>query len=300
MKQKDSKKGIAFVLVCVMVLSMGMFTMSFAADSDNAGDAGSAGDNTTGSGITTTSTAVTTPAATTTTPGATTSGGAVTPGAVTPGAVTTPSGVVTPSGTTTPEGFVFDAEKGVSQFADAKDNAMANFIDVLIKKDIIRGYEDGTYKPENQVTTAELLSLLMKAAGQTSVTSGAVTDDWATQVMQKAYDLKIVTEEEMPKTEGDKNISRGNMSLLLVRVSEVLLEEEKITVENPADYIRDYAEIPANLQEYVAQAYMKGFVTGDNSSSFNAADNATRAEAAVIVSRVIDKALRAAPEVFSK
>lgn len=50
-------------------------------------------------------------------------------------------------------------------FEDVEDKAVAKAVDALSSLGVVNGYEDGTYKPENSVTRAEMVKLLVVALG---------------------------------------------------------------------------------------------------------------------------------------
>lgn len=61
-------------------------------------------------------------------------------------------------------GSVF-AAASVSNFADVAGTDYEDAVNVLVDLEVVSGYEDGTYKPENIVTRAEMAILVVKAMG---------------------------------------------------------------------------------------------------------------------------------------
>jgi hypothetical protein len=84
---------------------------------------------------------------------------------------------------------------GESQIAQANDvagNWAEPFIKVLVEKDIIKGYPDGTFQPDRPVTRAEFAALLNKAFDLQPIRTERKFKDiprnyWASEVIQKAY-----------------------------------------------------------------------------------------------------------------
>ena len=83
------------------------------------------------------------------------------------------------------------------EFPDVtSENKNAEAIDVLSSLGIIRGYDDGTYKPEKEVTRAEMTSLLLRMLALSVISSTPVetafTDvdpsNWAAQDIKTATD----------------------------------------------------------------------------------------------------------------
>jgi S-layer homology domain len=84
------------------------------------------------------------------------------------------------------------ASNQVAQASDVAGNWAEPFIKVLVEKDIIKGYPDGTFKPDQAITRAEFAALLNRAFDLQPVRAGRKFKDvsnkyWASAVIQKAY-----------------------------------------------------------------------------------------------------------------
>jgi hypothetical protein len=80
----------------------------------------------------------------------------------------------------------------IAQASDVAGNWAEPFIRVLVEKDIIKGYPDGTFRPDQPITRAEFAALLSKAFDLQPVRSARKFKDvpnrfWASEVIQKAY-----------------------------------------------------------------------------------------------------------------
>ncbi len=84
------------------------------------------------------------------------------------------------------------ATNKVAQASDVGGNWAEPFIKALVAKDIIKGYPDGTFKPDQPVTRAEFAALLNKAFDLKQIRAARKFKDvpkkyWAAEVIQKAY-----------------------------------------------------------------------------------------------------------------
>jgi hypothetical protein len=84
------------------------------------------------------------------------------------------------------------ASNKIAQASDVAGNWAEPFIKVLVEKDIIKGYPDGTFKPDQPITRAEFAALLNRAFDLQPVKEGRKFKDvpnkyWAAEVIQKAY-----------------------------------------------------------------------------------------------------------------
>jgi hypothetical protein len=80
----------------------------------------------------------------------------------------------------------------VAQASDVAGNWAEPFIKALVEKEIIKGYPDGTFKPDQPVTRAEFAALLNRAFDLKEVRAARKFKDvpkkfWAAEVIQKAY-----------------------------------------------------------------------------------------------------------------
>jgi S-layer homology domain len=84
------------------------------------------------------------------------------------------------------------ANNQVAQASDVAGNWAEPFIKALVEKEIIKGYPDGTFKPDQPVTRAEFAALLNRAFDLKEVRAPRKFKDvptkfWAAAVIQKAY-----------------------------------------------------------------------------------------------------------------
>lgn len=90
-----------------------------------------------------------------------------------------------------------------AEFSDITDEKVAAAVSKLVAYNIITGYEDGTFKPDNQITRAEFAAIVTRMKGvagnlpQDSVTGFSDLDNdssraWARPYVKAAVDLKII------------------------------------------------------------------------------------------------------------
>ncbi len=185
---------------------------------------------------------------------------------------------------TTPEEL--DAEKKpVDTFVDLEGYDWAKTaINGLRNRSIVRGDGNGNYRPGDNVTREEFLSMLLATlyikteAGTvpfTDVKNGA----WYTDVVATAYNRGITNGMGDGTFGIGQNIIRADMVVLASR----LLENSGLAIEKGevARIFADYTEIPEYAYNAVVAMQQAGLVNGDNESKFRPTDELTRAEAAV-------------------
>ena len=162
------------------------------------------------------------------------------------------------------------------------------YIEVLASRHIIKGIDDDTFLPNNNITRAEFATLLVRAldlkATNTSVVFGDLAKgSWYEESVMVAASHGIV---KGFNNEFDPNgqITREAMATMIVRALKLVdLENEYLPGEVQfKDEISDWAS------EYVSIAYKQGIVKGLSDEQFGSGQSATRAQAAVMIYRLLE------------
>ncbi|MDO4553492.1 MAG: family 10 glycosylhydrolase, partial [Bacillota bacterium] len=156
----------------------------------------------------------------------------------------------------------------------------------LVELGAVAGYPDGSFRPENNITRAEFLKIAMEAAGETAEEEGAY---WYSGYYAKALEDGVLLEEDFTEAQLALPIDRGEMAMILVRTDRLYLENPAAEAEEAAASITDFQSIEPYYQEYVAEAYAKGFLTGYPDGSFGSGRNGSRAEASTMVLRLLSQ-----------
>lgn len=108
-------------------------------------------------------------------------------------------------------------------FKDVKDGYWSTqYINSLYAAKLVNGYEDGTFKPEGNVTRAEFAKLVVDAYGLTLTNSATPFTDvkagnWATPYIQTAYANGLIKGVTASKFDPSAPIKRGDLAILLHR-----------------------------------------------------------------------------------
>ena len=152
----------------------------------------------------------------------------------------------------------------------------------VAEKGIVSGYDDGTFRPGNNITRAEFAKLLITAFGETAEAQGGIFQDvpskhWACGYIEKAAQLGIVHGTEDSRFFPDHPITREDIAAMCYRTLQqsqdnVILKKELPMFTDAAD-IFDYAE------EAVGYLQSVSIISGDETGAFRPKDYACRAEA---------------------
>lgn len=166
-----------------------------------------------------------------------------------------------------------------------------SYIDSLKSSGIISGYPDGTFKPSANVKINEFIAMTVKALGYYYESPA---DDWAKPYIDKAYNLRIIEAGQFEFY--TKEINRQQMASIVVNA--VALTDFRPSTEDD-EYIRneikDFNAICDYYKQNALDSYKLGMTSGYPDGTFRPLNFSTRAEAATLISKLIDPSLRVAP-----
>lgn len=168
-------------------------------------------------------------------------------------------------------------------FADTENHWAKDEISRFVKTEIINGYPDGTFKPDNNITRAEFSVLIYKMLSLSPVFEkqfGDVTEnDWHYKYINAVVNAGIVKGYDGIFAP-DTPISRQDMAVMVYRMLGITDGAEN-------DYeFKDHNSISAYAEDAV-YALQKMNVINGSEGNFNPKNNATRAEAVKILSNAL-------------
>ena len=179
-------------------------------------------------------------------------------------------------------------------FSDLSKAAWArSSIEALAARGIVAGRGDNMFMPGDSITRAEFLAMLLNAFDLTDENSDCTFKDvndgkWYYNAIATAQKLGIV----QGKTDGtfgiNDAITRQDMAVMVYKVSELLKVEMKET--NSQAQFKDSAKISAYAVNAISAMQKSGIINGVGNDNFAPKNNATRAQAAVIIYQVFNLA----------
>lgn len=189
-------------------------------------------------------------------------------------------------------------------YSDVPENAWyTGYVNKISELKGFAGYEDGTFRPDNQITQEEFVKTVVAlTVGEQPEATGENTepkrswkncwDSWAQPYLNKAMEMGLITEEDTDFRYNGLPCTRGNMAKIATRAFEYLKEKDIADTSTYATKLKDYSDIPDKFKSYVLQAYGKGIISGYEDGTFRSDGILTRAEASSVLVRLIDKAER--------
>ncbi len=174
------------------------------------------------------------------------------------------------------------------KFTDVPDNAWyGNTVYTLVESGIIDGFPDGTFKSQNTVAIDQFIKMAVIAAGNKVVPQEGY---WAQAYIDLAASKGLIQSGEF--ADYKRPITRGEMARILVRA----LKETSKDISSYTKLIKDYDKTAAGYKEYILKATAYGLMQGYPDGTFKYQNNATRAEAATMIHRLIDEDIRIDPD----
>ena len=188
-------------------------------------------------------------------------------------------------------------------FPDIQTHWAKSYIEAMTAAGMFKGYEDGNFKPENQLTTAEALALCARAIGLDSGTTMDIATDyydtvkttlnneqtWFYQEFSICLATGILTSSDLKSLyqSGDLTdpIEKEDLAVYLVRAMQLGPMADRLT-SYPLTF-DDASSISAGAKPSVYLLHVYGIVEGDEFNDFSPKLNVTRAVMATMLTRAI-------------
>lgn len=181
----------------------------------------------------------------------------------------------------------------------------------LVALDVIKGYPDNTYKPDQTVNLLETVALVMRSGGFTTGTasksnSSTFKNDvprvpWGQNYLNLAVEKGFFSPGKPESFNYAERASRLEVAKLLAHALYLvppLSRQGPVTIEealpassgfNTGKTFSDVTHLPPEAMAYISAVASSGVMSGYPDGTFRAEDALTRAEMAVILSRLVDR-----------
>ena len=181
-----------------------------------------------------------------------------------------------------------EPEAPAPEFLDMAGHWAEEAVRQAVAKGIITGYPDGTFRPDHPITRAEFTVMLVRAL-QLEGTGAPLTftdrdqiGSWAAEAIGLAVEAGIVRGYEDGSFRPDAPITRAEMAVMIARALKLPIEEDASTG------FADDEAIPRWAKGAVKALRELGIVGGRGNNAFVPNGTATRAEAVVMLLRMLE------------
>lgn len=168
--------------------------------------------------------------------------------------------------------------------ADYDTHWAKEMIEKWSEKEVLKGYEDGTFRPNGTVTRGELAAMIVRVFGFTDTSAAAKYTDvestkWYAADIQKVSSAGIMNDYADGTFKPEAQATREEAAYAIAKAYQVATNDETSSFTDQAQ-IADWAE--AEIAALVAG----GFLNGNPDGSFRPQATLTRAEAVTMVHKI--------------
>ncbi|MDK2880889.1 MAG: hypothetical protein PWQ99_664 [Clostridia bacterium] len=154
----------------------------------------------------------------------------------------------------------------------------------LLKRGVVSGYPDGTFRPDRMVTRGEFVVMLANALDWTAPSVALPfkdeIPDWVRPCLQAAYGKGVVSGFPDGTFRPDQKITRAELAVMVAGALNLPAAQKTVAFE-------DAGKIPSWARDAVQRVAAAGLMVGYG-GYFRPLDNATRAEVAAVICAVLN------------
>nr|WP_275983921.1 NEAT domain-containing protein [Paenibacillus hamazuiensis] len=175
-----------------------------------------------------------------------------------------------------------------TSLSDIENHWAKAAIERAVALGIVDGYEDGSFRPDGEVSRAEFTAMIgraLKLEGKQAELAYADIGSipaWAKPYLEQAVGAGIVNSYEDNTFRAERQITRSEIAVMVVRALGLPVDH------NESLSFADAGQIPQWAYAQVAAAAKKGIINGRDNNVFAPNDRATRAEAVTLIMALLN------------
>lgn len=198
-----------------------------------------------------------------------------------------------------PGNGIFTVLEYSKKFADLKGHWAGNDIESLASKWIVQGGSNNQYNPAQTITRAEFTALLVRSLGIVPSVDGhgfadVAGDDILSGEIGAAFKIGLVQGNSGIDGQSftpNENLSRSEMATMIARAIRIIQgtnsNNSTVSYDKVLSRFKDSGSIPSWAAQDVAWLVEYNLLKGNPQGGFNPDGSTTRAEAAVLIIRVL-------------
>ncbi|AXI00528.1 S-layer homology domain-containing protein [Sporosarcina sp. PTS2304] len=187
--------------------------------------------------------------------------------------------------------FIFAAipfqTQAATSFSDVEKHWAKKEIMYLSERNIIGGYPDGTFKPNEAITRAQAASMLVKALKIPLVKNPTITFKDVSK--NSPYYQILATVNEKGILRGDNGLMRPGEETSRVQMAAILRRSFKLPLDKQATFV-DVSESHWAFED--VNGIAKKGITGGSNGKFMPGDSVTRAQFSAFLVRALDDSMK--------
>lgn len=184
--------------------------------------------------------------------------------------------------------YIVEPDNTQVRFTDLDLHWAKDFILSMAMQDYVRGYSDGSFKPDAPITRAQFAAIAARAINPSPARSSVVFSDvpsnhWAKSAIDQVYSANFLNSDATGKFNPDQKMTR--LQLVQALSSGLSLSGGNLSV---LDKLSDRASIPSAAQITVADAIQNRVVVNvPDVNKFTPNRDATRAEVVAMINQAL-------------
>lgn len=190
----------------------------------------------------------------------------------------------------------YSVAKWTKDFADIASHWASGDIVQMAARSVVKGFPDGKFVPDGNVTRGQFAALLVRALGRKMVRpevarfKDVAAWTWYYEAIETCAGLGLVTGYSDGTFKPEAKITRQEMATMVVRALALAKTSPEMTAAEAEQLLSTFVDTPsigAWAKESVAKAMKAGIVQGRTETTFQPLGDATRAEAVVMLKRLL-------------
>ncbi len=166
-------------------------------------------------------------------------------------------------------------------------------IESLAERGIIKGKSKNNFYPNDKITRAEFISILMRMFKPQEVVAGSFADvkgnDWYYGEVMTAKNLGIISGSPSNYFYPNKPITREDAAVMIAKTLMAMDKPLKSSKPDVLEVFNDVSKVSSYAVPSIASLYSEKIIAGKETDILAPKDFTTRAEAAVLLSRIADR-----------
>lgn len=185
-----------------------------------------------------------------------------------------------------------------AELSDLNGHWAKDYIQSFVEKGLISGYDDGTFRPDRQITRAEFIYIVNRAYGfNDTVTPGdisSLTDVnatyWYAVPIQIAVAAGYISGYDDNTMRPNDPITRQEAAVVITKLNQLTPDASKAVGFRDSESFEDWS------MPYIGAVAEATFMRGDENGNFLPTKDLTRAEAVVLLTKSAEEYISDAPE----
>lgn len=184
--------------------------------------------------------------------------------------------------------------KTTSTYTDIQSVSWAkNAIETLSSRGVIKGKTSTHFAPNDKITRAEFVSLMVRAFNLNKTSAGSFSDvnpsNWFYKEVMTAKSLGIISGDKYNYFNPNKPITREDVAVIITRTLKAVGKPLPGSSTDILSKFTDKNSVSAYAAPSMASLNSASIINGRSATLLAPKGNTTRAEAALLISKVIDR-----------